>query len=129
MTIEIPQEIKKLIKQYAKHGDVTDISKIINEDNSKMQTVRNVIANGWGEMDIVVDICRSLQTKEISYTTINRRFKIKIKIMETYKITFLTLDGNTQEVFVDAISPERAILKFENEYQYEAIKYCEEQTN
>lgn len=47
--------------------------------------------------------------------------------MKTYKITFLTLDGNTNQVFIDATTKERAILKFESEYQYEAIKYCEEE--
>lgn len=49
--------------------------------------------------------------------------------MKTFLITFLTLDGNTQQVYVDAYSKERAILKFESEYQYESIKYCEEQEN
>lgn len=46
--------------------------------------------------------------------------------MKKYKITFLTLDGNTNQVFIDAYSEERAILKFESEYQFEAVKYCEE---
>lgn len=47
--------------------------------------------------------------------------------MKTYKITFVTLDGNVQQIFVDAQNKERAILKFENEYQHEAVKYCEEE--
>lgn len=47
--------------------------------------------------------------------------------MKTFKITFLTLDGNTQEIYMDALNKERAILRFENEYQFASIKYCEEQ--
>lgn len=47
--------------------------------------------------------------------------------MQQFKITFLTLDGNTQQVFIDAQNKERAILKFESDFQHEAIKYCEEQ--
>ena len=46
--------------------------------------------------------------------------------MKQYKITFLTLDGNTQQVIIEAKDKERAILNFETVYQFEAIKYCEE---
>lgn len=46
--------------------------------------------------------------------------------MKNYLITFVTLDGNEQGVYVSAYSKERAILKFESEYEFEAVKFCEE---
>ena len=45
--------------------------------------------------------------------------------MKTYKITFISLDGNKNEVFVDALSSTRAISKFEDEYQFDEIIDCE----
>jgi hypothetical protein len=48
--------------------------------------------------------------------------------MANYFITFVTLDGNENSVIVTAASKERAILKFESEYEFEAVKYCEEDT-
>ena len=48
--------------------------------------------------------------------------------MKNYLITFVTLDGNEQGVYVSATSKERAILKFESEYEFEAVKFCEEDT-
>jgi hypothetical protein len=48
--------------------------------------------------------------------------------MKNYLITFITLDGNEQRVYVSEISKERAILKFESEYEFEAVKFCEEDT-
>lgn len=47
--------------------------------------------------------------------------------MNTYKITFLTLEGNTNVVYIDATSVERAILKFESKYQYEPVIYCDQE--
>ena len=57
-----------------------------------------------------------------------RKFKLNEdnSTMKNYLITFVTLDGNEQGVYVSATSKERAILKFENEYEFEAIKFCEE---
>lgn len=49
--------------------------------------------------------------------------------MKNYLITFVTLDGNEQSIYVSAASKERAILKFESEYEFEAVKYCEEDTD
>jgi hypothetical protein len=49
--------------------------------------------------------------------------------MRTYLITFITLDGHTNQILIDALSKERAILKFESEYQHESIKYCDDQTD
>jgi hypothetical protein len=46
--------------------------------------------------------------------------------MKTFKITFLTLYGNTNTVYIDAKNKERAILSFENQYQFVSIKYCDE---
>jgi len=46
--------------------------------------------------------------------------------MKTFVITFITEDGNTNQVFVEATSKERAILKFENDYQHASIKYLDE---
>jgi len=46
--------------------------------------------------------------------------------MKNYLITFVTLDGHEQSVFVSASSKEKAILKFESEYEFEAVKFCEE---
>ncbi len=65
MTIEIPKEIKELIELYSAHGDVTNISRNLHEDNSKMQTVRNAITNGWGDIDIVVAICDYYKQKKV----------------------------------------------------------------
>jgi len=48
--------------------------------------------------------------------------------MENYLITFVTLDGNEQSVYVSATSKEKAILKFESEYEFEAVKFCEKDT-
>ncbi len=45
--------------------------------------------------------------------------------MKTYKITFITLDGNKDSVFVDALSSTRAVSKFEDEYQFDEIIDCE----
>ena len=47
--------------------------------------------------------------------------------MKQYLITFITLEGNTQMVYLDAKNKERAILKFESEYTG-SIKYCDEVT-
>lgn len=44
--------------------------------------------------------------------------------MRTYKIEFLTLDGNINYVLIDSSSEERAILKFESEYSFEAVRKC-----
>lgn len=49
--------------------------------------------------------------------------------MKNYLITFVTLDGNEQGVYISATSKERAILKFESEYEFEAVKSCEEDTD
>ena len=65
------------------------------------------------------------ESKKALYICIVKQ--LKQNKMNTYKITFVTLDGNTNAVYIDATSKERAILKFESEYQYEAIKYCEEE--
>lgn len=43
-----------------------------------------------------------------------------------YKVTFITLDGNTQAAYVDAPSYVRARMIFENEYQFESIQNIEE---
>lgn len=51
--------------------------------------------------------------------------QIKIIKMKTYKITFISLDGNKNSVFVDALSSTRAISKFEDEYQFDEIIDCE----
>ena len=48
--------------------------------------------------------------------------------MKNYLITFVTLDGNEQGIYVSATSKERAILKFEGEYEFDAVKFCEEDT-
>lgn len=53
--------------------------------------------------------------------------QIKIIKMKTYKITFISLDGNKNSVFVDALSSTRAISKFEDEYQFDEIIDCEPQ--
>ena len=52
--------------------------------------------------------------------------QLKQSKMKNYLITFVTLDGNEQGVYVSATSKERAILKFESEYEFEAVKFCEE---
>lgn len=41
--------------------------------------------------------------------------------MQTYLITFITLDGNKQQVFIDAHSETRATMTFECEYQFDEI--------
>jgi len=46
--------------------------------------------------------------------------------MKQYIITFVTLDGNEMQVIVCAYSKEQAILKFESEYMFEAVRFCEE---
>ena len=43
--------------------------------------------------------------------------------MKNYLITFVTLDGNEQGVYVSATSKERAILKFESELKREKKVY------
>ncbi len=45
--------------------------------------------------------------------------------MNTYLITFITLDGNTNQVYIDAKTKERAILKFESEYTG-SVKYIDQ---
>ena len=61
----------------------------------------------------------------ICSTLINKQKQSKMK---NYLITFVTLDGNEQGVYVSATSKERAILKFESEYEFEAVESCEEDT-
>ena len=46
---------------------------------------------------------------------------------QTYKITFITLDGNENKVLIDGFSKENARLRFEQDYMFESIKTIEEQ--
>ena len=49
--------------------------------------------------------------------------------MKNYLIIFVTLDNDEQGVYVSETSKERAILKFESEYEFQAVKLCEEDTS
>ena len=46
--------------------------------------------------------------------------------MKNYLITFVSLDGNEQYVYIQSDSKEKAILKFKSEYCHKAVKFCEE---
>ena len=45
-----------------------------------------------------------------------------METIKTYKIEFLTLDGNINSVFLYAENEQKAIYLFEKSYQHEAIR-------
>jgi len=46
--------------------------------------------------------------------------------MQKYLIIYVDLQGGERQTYITASSKEGAILKFENQYAHESIKYCED---
>ena len=47
--------------------------------------------------------------------------------MKTYKIIYIAIDGSEQSTIINAPTTEKAISKFESEYEHEVILKCEKQ--
>ncbi len=58
----------------------------------------------------------------IKQTIIHNRI---LRIMNTYQITFITLDGNKQDVFIEGRSETNAEMEFSRQYEYDEILSCE----
>ena len=63
MTIKIPQTTAALIGALFTKGDYANISEMLCGNNSKRQTIRTAIINGFGDQSVVTEIVKYFSNK------------------------------------------------------------------